>query len=95
MHLSLQSQSDSRHQETEFYAWIFGAAMLTLGSLTTLTGCFIFCFCGEKWRKRRQRRRYDKSGEYQRVDSVSSIVDNTNGQLDPILEEQLDNVTII
>ena len=37
----------------------------------------MFCFCGDKWRKRKEkRRRFDKSGEYQRVDSVSSIVDN-------------------
>lgn len=67
--------------------------MLTLGSLTTLTSCFVFCFCSEKWKKRRQRRRFDKSGQYQRVDSVSSMVDS---HVDPQEhQEQMDSVTII
>ena len=86
-------QGDLRRQETEFYAWIFGATMLTLGSLTTLTSCFVFCFCSEKWRKRRQTRKYDKSGQYQRVDSVSSVVDSHLESQEH--QDQLDSVTII
>lgn len=91
----MQTKDTLHQKETEFYAWIFGAAMLTLGSLTTIASCFAFCFCGDKWRKRRdQRRRIDKSGEYQRVDSVSSIVDNANHH-EELYDDQIDSVTII
>ena len=92
--ISMFQEGAMRRQETEFYAWIFGATMLTLGSLTTLTSCFAFCSCSEKWRKRRRRtKKFDKSGQYQRVDSVSSMVDS---HADPQeLIEQMDSVTII
>ena len=79
-----QHEGEDRRKETEFYAWIFGATMLTLGSLTTMTSCFIFCFCGDKWRRRRRSYRYNKDCSYQRVDSVSSVVDSST-----------DHVTII
>ena len=69
--------------------------MLTLGTLTTLAACMVFCFCGEKWRARRARRRFDKSGEYQRVDSVSSIVDSSFGGQGEYQDEGMDSVTII
>ena len=70
--------------------------MLTLGSLTTLTSCFAFCFCSEKWRKRRKTKKFDDSGEYQRVDSVSSMVDShVDSQADYEPLEPIDDVTII
>ena len=71
--------------------------MLGLGSLTTVSSCFVFCFCSDKVRKRREvrtRRGNDKAGEYQRVESVSSIVDHA-GEHAELYEEQMDSVTII
>ena len=71
--------------------------MLALGSLTVLTSCFVFCYCGDKWRKRREearRRRNDKQGEYERVDSVSSIVSHS-GIYEDLTDATVDSVTII
>ena len=80
--------------------------MLSLGSLTTVTSCFVFCFCRDKVRKKREtriRHSNDKAGEYQRVESVSSIVDHV-GEYSEMYEDQeqsqlyddpLDNVTVI
>ena len=92
--------------KTEFYAWIFGAAMLALGSLTTVTTCLVFCFCSDKARKKREarvRHSNDKAGEYQRVESVSSIVDHVGEQSEmyedqehfQLYDDSLDNVTVI
>ena len=100
-----QAQKSSKKQKTEFYAWIFGATMLTLGSVTTLASCVVFCFCGDKLkRKKKKKRRRTKSvddncGEYQRVDSVSSMV-SSRADTEIYKEEQenselLDSVTII
>ncbi|KAK2169737.1 hypothetical protein LSH36_7g06013 [Paralvinella palmiformis] len=90
--------SGSDKKRTEFYAWIFGAAMLGLGSLTTVSSCFVFCFCSDKVRKRREARSRrgakDKAGEYQRVESVSSIVDHA-GEHSELYDDQMDSVTII
>lgn len=91
---SMQREEQMEKQETEFYAWIFGATMLTLGSLTTLTSCFAFCFCSEKWKKRKKKKKqFDKTGKYLRVDSVSSMVESQTDHRD--LYEQLEGVTII
>ncbi len=76
----LQAQKSTKKQKTEFYAWIFGATMLTLGSVTTLASCLVFCFCGDKLKKKKKKKKRRKKsvddycGEYQRVDSVSSMV---------------------
>ena len=78
--------------------WIFGAAMLAIGSVVTITSCFVFCLCSDKWKKRRSaRRKWDKNKEYERVDSVSSIVDNTSmaaADMDGA-DPELDAVSII
>ena len=92
----MQHQGSLKRQETEYYAWIFGATMLTLGTVTTLTSCVVFCVCGDKLKKRRQKRvkTKDKCNQYyQRVDSVSSMVDSHVDPQDYL--DQFDSVTII
>ena len=70
--------------------------MLAIGTITTLTFCFVFCLCSEKWKTRRaQKRKWDKNGEYERVDSVSSIVDNTSMAPTDLEDDQMDAVSII
>ena len=106
--LSFQAQKDNKKQKTEFYAWIFGATMLTLGSVTTLASCVVFCFCGDKLKKKKMEKRKkkrrtksvdDNCGEYQRVDSVSSMVSSrADTEMDKEEQENselLDSVTII
>ena len=65
--------------------------MLGLGSLTTVTSCFVFCFCSDKVRKKRQtpaRHGNDQAGEYQRVESVSSIVDHVREHAEMYEDEE-------
>jgi len=98
LHESMHRHADSPHQATEFYAWIFGATMLTLGSITTVASCLVFFLCSEKWKERRRRKlRFDKSGEYERVDSVSSMVDSQPSEYDLSLLDTPDvtDVTMI
>ena len=53
--------------------------MLGMGSLLSLTGGLLLCFCSEKIKKKRlERRRLDKYGEYERVESVSSLVSSVH-----------------
>ena len=80
--------------------------MLAVGSLTTVTTCFVFCFCSDKVGKKREarvRHSNDKAGEYQRVESVSSIVDHVGEHSEMYddhehyqrYDDPLDNVTVI
>ena len=80
-----------------FYAWIFGSGMLALGTLTILSSVMVFCYCSEKLKKRREearRRGNDKQCEYERVDSVSSIVSHS-GFYEDYTDGPVDSVTII
>lgn len=88
--------SESNRQSTEFYAWIFGAAMLGIGTMAIMTSCFVYFLCSEKMKLRRaNRRKWDKYGEYERVDSVSSIVDNCSMAPPELDNDQIDAVSII
>ena len=72
--------------------------MLGLGAMVTVTSCFVYCFCGNRPREKtaaRVRRPRDQAGEYQRVESVSSIVDHMGEPLENIYEEPIDSVTSI
>lgn len=71
--------------------------MLVLGSVATVTSCLVFYFCSYKPKHRKESRRLagDKSGEYQRVESVSSIVDHAEQPLYDDEEEPIDSVTMI
>ena len=90
-------QKDNQRQSTEFYAWMFGAAMLGIISMVMMTSCFVYCLRSDKWRQPRSaRRKWDKNGEYERVDSVSSIVDNnTQAQPQDCNDNDIDAVSII
>ena len=90
-------QKDDQRQSTEFYAWMFGAAMLGIISMVMMTSCFVYCLRSDKWRQRRAaRRKWDKNGEYERVDSVLSIVDNnTQAQPQDYNDNDIDAVSII
>jgi hypothetical protein len=51
----------------------------------------VFCFCSDKVRKKRQtpaRHGNDQAGEYQRVESVSSIVDHVGEHAEMYEEEK-------
>ena len=85
----------------EVYGWLLGAATLVAVSLTTLAGCFVACFCREKLTKyldKKRRRIRDKGAEYERVESVSSLVDTiseyTDSQYNDCLDSH-DSVTVI
>ena len=103
--ITLQGYGKTKNK-TEFYAWIFGAAMLALGSLTTVTSCFVFCLWRDKVRKKREsrvRHSNDEAGEYQRVGSVSSIVDHVGEHSEmyedhehsQLYDDTMDNITVI
>ena len=83
---------------------LYGAIALVLASIITP----ILCLAAGLVRTRiakyiERRRRFDKSGEYERVDSVSSVVDSSSlyagsqSQLDVYLDDPLaiEDVTII
>jgi len=84
---------------------MYGAIALVLASIITP----LVCLAGGLVRTRiaryiERRRRFDKSGEYERVDSVSSVVDSSSlyaagsqSQLDVYLDDPLaiEDVTII
>lgn len=90
-------------REAQFYTLLYIVGILIIASLVTLSTCLLAGLCREKIKKRlEKRRRYDKSGEYERVDSVSSIVDSTcsGGQLDVSIggyqdDPMIEDVTII
>ena len=82
-------------KKTEFYAWIFGVTMLTLGSMTTITSCFVFCLCSDKaLQKRVKRGRHgnDNVGEYHRIESVSYLVDHVGCRYDERVSSIVDHV---
>jgi len=63
----------------------------------TLVVCLLLGICRQKIKARMdKRRRFDKSGEYERVDSVSSIVDSAcSSQMEPYVDDAIEDVTII
>ena len=79
------------------YAWFVGAAALIVVCLTTLAASLVFCFCGEKLQLYWQRRRQSKCGVYQRVESVSSLVDTMDATENSVNDstEYPDSVTMI
>ncbi len=91
----------NQRDELEVYGWLLGAAALVAVSLTTLAGCFVACFCREKLKKylaKKRRRTRDKGAEYERVGSVSSLVDTiseyTDNQYNDCVDTP-DSVTVI
>lgn len=98
LHDSLQGENEGRHGgESQFYSLLYGVGILLASSLATLVICLLLGFCRQKIKARLdQRRRYDKSGEYERVDSVSSIVDSAcSSQLEVYVDDVIEDVTII
>ena len=82
------------HRTTKYYAWIFGAAMVSLLCMLSVTGCVIFCICGERWNLRRPKTKIYNNSEYERVDSISSMVDQ-NVNHDTVYDPIDDDMTII
>ena len=83
---------------------LYGAIALVLASIITPLVCLAAGLVRTRIAKYiERRRRFDKSGEYERVDSVSSVVDSSSmyagsqSQLDVFLEDPLaiEDVTII
>ncbi|KAI0208788.1 hypothetical protein LSAT2_006504 [Lamellibrachia satsuma] len=101
LHETVNQASDNQREQLEVYAWLLGAATLVAVSLTTLAGCFVTCFCSEKlkqYRAKKRQRTRDKGAEYERVESVSSLVDTANDCRDSQCndwDEPTDNVTVI
>lgn len=97
---SLQRPKDSSTVNTRL---IYGAIALVLASLLTPVVFLLIGLARNKIKKcLERRRRYDKSGEYERVGSVSSVVDSCSAtgsqmQLDICLDDPLaiEDVTII
>jgi len=83
---------------------LYGAIALVLASITTPLICLAAGFVRTRIsRYIERRRRFDKSGEYERVGSVSSVVDSSSlyagsqSQLDIYLDDPvaIEDVTII
>jgi len=83
---------------------VYGAIALVLASIITPLVCLAVGFVRTRIAKYvERRRRFDKSGEYERVGSVSSVVDSSSlyvgsqSQLDVYLDDPLaiEDVTII
>ena len=92
------------------YGWLLGGALLIVGCLLTLCTSLLLCYCIDKWTKvHQQRRRHRKhagrgagvgSGEYERVDSVSSFVSSVASHRDydgggGVTDDQLESVSMI
>ena len=83
---------------------VYGAIALVLASVITPLVCLAAGFVRTRIaRYLERRRRFDKSGEYERVDSVSSVVDSSSlyagsqSQLDVYMDDpiSIEDVTII
>ena len=81
---------------------LYGAVALVLASIVTPIVCLAAGLARNRLaRYVERRRRFDKTGEYERVDSVSSVVDSgsvySQSQLDVYVDDPLaiEDVTII
>lgn len=87
-----------QHGESQLYALLYGVGVLLATSVVTVAVCLLLGICRQKIKQKLdRRRRFDKSGEYERVDSVSSIVDSVcSSQMEPYADDVIiEDVTII
>ena len=76
------------------YGWLVGAFFIICGSMVTLISGVLLCYCGDKWKRHRdERRRLEKYGEYERVESVSSLVSSQVAR--DYMDEQMESVSMI
>jgi len=95
--VSFQTDRNSaRRQEPQINILLYGVGVILITAVVTLSLCLLAGQLRLRVKRRLdKRRRFDKSGEYERVDSVSSIVDSSYSQTDVYIDGTTDDVTVI